>query len=313
MPHKALRYAVYAALTGLLLAAIFFLDRAPAQNAPESIAQSAACKEIEFPVSLIAKAAYAKDLTSGTVLFEKNAEAQLPLASLTKLATAYTAFDILSPNDAISITPEDLSPEGDAGLRVGEVWKAQDLLDYTLMVSANDGIHAIAEAAAAKKNEPFSAFIAGMNEKARSLGLNETYFSDDTGLDISSTTAGAFGSARDVAALLSNIVQTEPRLVEGTHYEKATFTSESGIVHHAENTSSVLEVVGGGIASKTGYTDLAGGNLAILFEPLPGRPVVAVILGSTREGRDTDMENLAVNIKRALKRVILCQDGSQSP
>jgi len=101
--------------------------------------------------------------------------------------------------------------------------------------------------------------------------------------------------------------------LEETREGSGTFTSESGYTHDAVNTSSVIGSLGGGIASKTGYTDLAGGNLAIVFEPIPGRSVAAVVLGSTREGRDSDMEALTEGVKTALKRMLVCGDGTQSP
>jgi D-alanyl-D-alanine carboxypeptidase len=69
----------------------------------------------------------------------------------------------------------------------------------------------------------------------------------------------------------------------------------------------------GAIAQKTGYTDLAGGNLSEVFEPTPGRPVAAVILGSTLADRNSDMEALAQGAGAALKRMLLCQNGIGSP
>lgn len=275
-----------------------------------NVAASVACANIEPTLSLGAEAAYVEDLKTGTPLYEKKPDAQLPLASLTKLATVVTASRILAPDDTVVITPEALAPEGDAGLRIGEKWSAQDLIDFTLIESANDGAHAIALAAAAKKGETLDSFVRSMNDEARDLGMNESFFTNDTGLDVSSTTASAYGSARDVAKLLSYVVRSNPRLVESTTEGGHSFVSKSGITHTAENTSGVISSLDGGIASKTGYTDLAGGNLAVEFEAMPGRPVVAVVLGSTRDGRDTDMQALVGTAKTALKRVIICHDGS---
>ncbi len=181
------------------------------------------------------------------------------------------------------------------------------------MTSANDGARAIALAATAKEGKDLAEFVQEMNGMAHTLGMVRTFFASDTGLDISSTTASAYGSAYDVAILMASVVKGNPRLLEGTNAEKKTFTSLSGYTHTAENTSNLIDSLGGVVALKTGYTDLAGGNLAIVFESIPGRPVAAVVLGSTRLDRDADMQTLVNGAKTALKRAIVCGNGSGSP
>jgi D-alanyl-D-alanine carboxypeptidase len=309
--HNPLRTILFSFIVFAFALMVVFSwpDLIPASS-DASVAASPACADISPSLALEARAAYAKDLISGRVLYQKNSDTQLPLASLTKLATIAAASDILSPDDTVTITAEDLSPEGDSGLAVGERWREEDLADYTLMVSANDGAHALAMAAAEKEGTDAEGFIREMNAKVKSLGMDESFFSTDTGLDISSTTASAYGSARDVATLISFLVENSPRVLEGTHAEMGFFRSLSGITHPASNTSGVIGSLEGGIASKTGYTDLAGGNLAIVFEPMPGRPVAAVVLGSSRDGRDTDMKILAAGAKTALRRMLLCANGS---
>ena len=228
--------------------------------------------------------------------------------------TVMTAMNVLSPSDTITISNEALAPEGDAGFVVGERWKASDLINYTLMVSANDGAHAIALAAGAKEGMTNAEFIQQMNDEAGKLGMNEKSVLHrryrarcllDDGRSI--------WPARDVATLITTFLRTHPDLIESTREESKTFISESGLTHDAENTSDVTGVLPGGFAQKTGYTDLAGGNLAVIFEPILGRPVAAVVLGSTMEGRNTDMQALAEGAKMALKRMLLCTDGPKPP
>jgi D-alanyl-D-alanine carboxypeptidase (penicillin-binding protein 5/6) len=308
-PYANLCYTAVVAIFALVVACSWPSNIPQASGA--SVAAAAVCANLTLDENVTAKAAYMADLTSGAVLYQKNPDAQLPLASLTKLVTMGTAATILSPDDMVTITREALAPEGDAGLQEGERWTAQGLIDFTLTVSANDGAHAIALAAAAKKGEPLDSFIADMNAEAKTLGAQESFFENDTGLDISSTTAGAYGSARDIAAILSSLIRNEPSLLSGSAFGERVFVSESGISHHGENTSGVIGSLPGAIASKTGYTDLAGGNLAIEFEPLPGRPVVAVVLGSTRDGRDRDIERLAGDAGSALKRAIVCKNSAE--
>lgn len=309
--------AVTIALSTVLFAfAIIVVSSWPRamSEAGPSVAASAACADIKSHISITGKAAFAEDLTSGAVLFEKNADAQLPLASLTKLTTLATASRILSPDDTVTFTAEAMRPEadvGDLGLREGEQWRAEDLMDYTLMVSANRGAHALALAAAGKKGESIDDFVRDMDATARSFGATETYFASDTGLDISSTTASAYGSPRDIAAILSGIVKDDPRLVSETTNASGTFVSESGLTHEAKNTSDVAATLPGAVAQKTGYTDLAGGNLAVEYEPIPGRPVVAVVLGSTEDGRDADMRALIDASSAALTRAIVCKTSAE--
>lgn len=270
------------------------------------------CAHLSPTLTLEAKSAYAIDVKTNTVLYEKNAHLQLPLASLTKVMTILTVSEILSPDDVVTITSDSLTPEGDVGLQQGERWTAQGLTDFTLIISANDGAHALALASEKKLGGDETLFVKRMNERADTLGMNETFFVDDTGLDISKSTAGAYGSAYDVTLLLKHIAKTNPRIIEGSTSGNRTFTSLDGRVHEAKNTSMVITNLPGAIGSKTGFTDLAGGNLAVVFEALPGRPVVAVVLGSSRDGRDSDMETLAQAVTSTLRRAIICKEGFPS-
>ncbi|MEK9177089.1 MAG: serine hydrolase [Patescibacteria group bacterium] len=259
----------------------------------------------ELPLS--GKAAYAEDIAMRKVLYAENANAQLPLASLTKVMTVVTASKRLPKDATAVVTKASLAPEGDAGLYENEKWNVQDLADFTLMTSANDGAHTLALSAAEAAGRDTGWFVSEMNAEAEAIGLTETYFLNDTGLDISSTTAGAYGSARDVAHLMRYVVENAPRVVEGSAYGSRIFVSASDKKHEAKNTTAVAAAIDGLVASKTGFTDLAGGNLVAVFEPLPGRPIVAAILGGERDERDRDMTLLANAAVKELKRRILCE------
>lgn len=295
-------------LSGLVFvfAGIVFVAWPQPLETSASALASPYCADTSLTVDMQAKAAYARDIVSGNDVYAFNESTQLPLASLTKLMTVYTAMQNLEPQDEVSITKEALTPEGN-GLSQGEVWTAQKLADYTLLSSVNDGAHALALASAAKNSEDHSAFIERMNQNARTIGLVQTYFANDTGLDISETLGASYGSAKDIALFLEYLYKSEPQLLEATTKQSTEFTALSGQTHDAKNTSSLIATLSGAIGSKTGFTDIAGGNLGILFEPIPGRPVAAVVLGSTREGRDEDMEALVVATKKWLTRTIACQ------
>ena len=245
-------------------------------------------------ISINARAAIVYDARQQRILFEKNANAQLPLASLTKLMLALVAFETL-PNDVnIVITPQALSAEGDSGLTVGEIWHLQDLIDATLIPSSNDGAQALA---LSMSDESTTRAVLMMNRRARELGLESMYFVNPTGLDESPTMAGAYASAKDVALLLAHLAQYEQAVLDGTSRDGMLLTSESGITHEAVNTNEALGQIPGMIGGKTGYTRLAGGNLAIAFDSSVGHPIIVVVLGSTESGRFYDVRAL-VNAAR---------------
>ena len=292
----------YTVVSIFALAVIAIGTYAHATVMPISVAGLQQCAELAMP-EVTAKSVYVYDVKTGKSLFTKNAEAQLPLASLTKLATAVVATAQLKSTDTITITEEALTPEGDSGLFAGENWKVQDLLDFTLMTSSNDGARALALAAADGQTKPF---IDAMNELASKIGARQTFFANETGLDISSTTAGAYGSARDVAHLLTYAYTQRGDTFFASTQAASAYTSLSGFTHDATHTADIAGNIPGELIVKTGFTDLAGGNLAVLAEVLPGRPVAVVVLGASRETRESDVITLLDAARSNVKRVTLC-------
>lgn len=241
-------------------------------------------------ITIEGKAAVVRDVLSGEVLYAKNANAQLPLASVTKTMLALVAAEQLSTDTPITITPESLAPEGDSGFVAGEIWRMRDLLDFTLLTSSNDGATALGIAIEQETGIEIGKF---MTNRANELGLEQTYFLNPTGLDENEEfLSGSYGSAHDIAILFSYIALQHPDLLEITTTPEKQFTNTQGTIFSAVNTNSVTGDIPGLSASKTGFTDLAGGNLAIAFEPEPGHPLVAVVLGSSLEGRFSDITQL---------------------
>jgi D-alanyl-D-alanine carboxypeptidase (penicillin-binding protein 5/6) len=252
-------------------------------------------------IDLQAKSIFVWDIKTHRKLYGRNEQEQLPLASVTKMMMALVATELLPPNTQITIAPIDLLKEGDSGLYAGEKWALSDLLKFTLVASSNDGASAIAGVAGASMiahattSNPFTnkkLFIEKMNAKAHDIGLDNTHFSNESGLDVDSLTGGAYGSARDMGMLFEYIFDKHPELFTATTYAKFDISSESNIVHHVANTNSGVEHIAGFIGSKTGYTDLAGGNLVVVVDIGIDHPVVIAVLGSTRDGRFTDVEKL---------------------
>lgn len=238
-------------------------------------------------LNIMAKSAYVYDVRDNKVLYEKNQDERVPLASLTKLMTALVARSE-EPNDkTIIITRKAVETEGDSGLRVGEEWSLKKLIDFSLISSSNDGMAAVAMAFGPEKN-----FVNLMNKKADEIGMKNTYYFNETGLDESTQKGGAYGTAKDTATLFAYILKNYPNLVSATSDAQMKISSLNDIVHTATNTDLIVEDIPGLIGSKTGYTDLAGGNLVVAFDPEIGRPIIVTVLGSTIEDRFSDVEKL---------------------
>jgi len=255
--------------------------------------------EREFPkIEIEAKSAYVLDIRTGEKLYEKNGEGKLPLASLTKIMSAIVASDIAPSYGMVNVTREALSTYGDSGLRSGEKWRLRDILDFFLITSSNDGIRAVAMAlGSADKtlttpSQAVRRFVDKMNEKTAELGLKETHFWNETGLDESEALAGAYGSAKDVAALIAYALRHYPDALEATRETETEIFSLDQTSHLARNTNSAASDIPGLLLSKTGFTNAAGGNLAFVFDPEIGRPIAVVVLGSSTQGRFGDAKKL---------------------
>lgn len=260
-------------------------------GALEAHADSQPKTEIAFSdPNILAKAAVVYDVKERRFIYQKNDTAQLPIASLTKLATAFVAANESPLDQTISVDPKALTEEGDSGLFANEKWNLGALINLTLVSSSNDGAAAIARALSTS-----TPFVDTMNKTVQALGLSQTYFLNPTGLDVSSTTSGGYSSAHDVSLLLYQILQKYPSLLEETNHNTISVTSGSGFVHTAKNTNQSVDEEPSIIASKTGLTDLAGGNLAVAFDAGPDRPMIAVVLGSTETGRFADIHALIQN------------------
>lgn len=279
----------------------------PIVEAKKEIEKHIADSKIFNDVNVLAKAVYIYDINDHKIIYQKNEQAQLPLASLTKLMTALTAIELAPKNAKVAIRKEFLVGEGDSGLKDGEVWDLKKLLDFSLIVSSNDGARSVASVIGANvlKTNDYSIgradFIKKMNEKAVNIGLKQTYFLNESGLDENESQAGAYGSAEDISKLLEYIMVHNPEILEATKLSVEDIASESKI-HNAQNTNTDIGKIPNLIASKTGYTNLAGGNLAIAFDASVGRPVIIVVLGSTQDGRFSDVMQLASTTMQYFKQ-----------
>lgn len=269
------------------------------QNEPKKIAgenETVVQGPVFGEVAIVGKSAYVYDALEDKVLYKKDESTQRPLASITKLMTALTALDLLPKDSDITIRSEFLREEGDSGLVVNESWKLGDLIDFSLVGSSNDGARSVASVIGAfeLKSEDYDLgrkeFIRSMNNKAQDLGFSQMYFVNESGLDIGNT-SGGYGSAVDVANLVKYILANKPEILEATTFEKIDVSSDEKN-HIAKNTNKNISDIPGLIASKTGFTAMAGGNLVVAFDAGLNHPIIVVVLGSTEDERFEDVKKL---------------------
>ena len=287
----------YVATIVLVIGGVLFFGNQSVDATPASILQPPARETTAFDtVTLEAYAAFVYDAAEDKILFEKNADEKLPLASLTKIMTALVATEQHKADTLVPISEQALKPEGDQGLLVGDHFELSALAALTLVSSSNDGAEALSELS--NRTD----FIGRMNSRARELGLSKTYFFNPTGLDVSERVSGGYGSAEDVAHLLLAAVSSAPQVFSYTTHESYGVYSNYLGNYDVENTNERAQELSGLIASKTGFTDLAGGNLAILFDAGLARPIAVVVLGSSIEGRFDDAYALAQATREELRK-----------
>lgn len=223
---------------------------------------------------LKSSAVVVQDQASGEVLFEKNSDAVLPIASITKLMTAMVVLDAqLSLQETLSIGQEDVDTlKGTRSrLKVGAQLSREDMLLLALMASENRA------ASALSRHYPggAAAFIEAMNRKAADIGLKDTHFSDPTGL-----TAANVSSARDLTRMVAAAAHYPLIRELSTTGERTVWVGGRPISFHNTNTLVRSPASGWEIAvSKTGYIREAGKCL-VMQAWLNNKPVVIVLLDS---------------------------------
>ncbi len=284
---RSMREAGFALLiASSILVSFLFIPTTPERTtaAPITIATSTV-PDAFAQVSIEANAAIVYDLATKETLYAKNADAQLPLASLTKLLTVYAALAELSPNTPIAIPSDVTHLDAPHAFNAGQIFSLSDLARLTLTASLNDGATAIAEATAARENHSQAEMLASA---ATALDLSQTYAVNGSGLDVNTMVSGGYGSARDLARLAGALVAEAPSIAAATTQRFAQAVSLGGTSFKVKNTDPMVAAMPRLLLSKTGYTDLAGGNLALVFDAGIGHPIAIIVLGSSEKARFTD-------------------------
>jgi len=219
------------------------------------------------------RAALVVDNHTGHILYAKNERTPRAIASLTKLMTAMVYLDC-NPDltQLVTITREDARNSAKSTLRRGETFVALDLLYAALMSSDNRAARALVRASGKSKDE----FIWLMNEKAKTLSLNDTRFDEVTGLSENN-----ISTAYDCALLLDAALSYD-LIREITTTQRYRYRSlNKKRLHRATNSNRLIfsrhKIAGG----KTGYILRSGWCLATRARDDQGHDITAIILGAS--------------------------------
>lgn len=229
-----------------------------------------------------AKVALSYDLTSGEIVFSKNSNERLPMASLTKIMTAFLALEEgIDKKYVVSRSAASIG-ENSMGLSEGEVLTLEELLYGLMLPSGNDAAEVIAEGSRYGRE----GFIKEMNQRAKQLEMYDTNFTNPTGLE---GDGNQYTTAIDLLKL-TKIAMENPdfRKVVGT-YEKVIPYSENHKEFHLFNDTNLLTSYPGVIGVKTGFTWEAGLCLVTYLEH-NDKKIIAVILNS--QNRRQEMKDL---------------------
>lgn len=203
------------------------------------------------PPDVHATSAILIDAVSGQVLYERNADAELPMASTTKVMTALLFCERVRDTDVITASKNACDThDSSIHLQCGEKVSGNDMLHAILMRSANDGCVAAAEHISGSE----SAFVDLMNERAISLGAMHTHFVNSHGLPASNH----YTTARDLA-IIARAAMQEPRIrdvVRTRYYVMKRSLNKQDV--HLRNHSHFLGYFPGADGVKTGWTHDAG-------------------------------------------------------
>lgn len=228
-------------------------------TAVSTVSQGEVSKE-EEELQLYAQAAVLLDADSGRVLYSKNGEEVLAMASTTKILTCILALERGNLQDEVTVSAYAASmPKVKLYLKEGEHYTLQDLLYSLMLESHNDSAVAIAEHIGGS----VEGFAVMMNEKAQEIGCESSFFLTPNGLDAALSDTGEFHSttAADLARIMAYCVnKSEKReeFLQITQTQDYAFSNAEGRSFSCHNHNALLTMMDGAISGKTGFTNKAG-------------------------------------------------------
>jgi len=221
------------------------------------------------------------DKNSKQIVYGKDIGKQLPNASTTKLMTALVAFKNYSLDTILNVPESCVGLNGsNVGIKAGEKFYVEDLIYGLLLRSGSDAACVISTNFPGGRDN----FIKEMNIKAGEMGLKDTQYKNEIGLDAE----GHYSSSRDLLSLTEQILKIEKfKIIMGTR--SYVMQSLEGENYAINNTNELLFSLPGTVGYKTGYTSNAGECLVYGYENL-GNKLIIVVMGS--KDRFADVKEL---------------------
>lgn len=237
-----------------------------------------------FPISIRAeellpnaKSGLLIEASTGEIIYEKNKDEKVPVASMTKMVAQIIILEniekgTLTWNEKIRVSSNAAGMGGSQiWLQPGEEMTVRDLMKGITMASANDATVALAERIAGTEE----AFVRQMNEKVKELGLKSTHFVNPTGLD----EENHYSSAYDMGLIAKELLKHEQILEFSKVYEDY-IRQDTPNKYWVVNTNKLVRFYEGADGLKTGFTDNAGYCMAVTAKR-DGMRLIAIVLGET--------------------------------
>ncbi len=229
------------------------------------------------------------DYESGTVVFDKNADEKLPVASMTKIMTLCVIFDEINCGE-LALDEKIVASEKAQGMGGSQVfiecggeYEVEELVKAIIVCSANDACVALAERIAGSE----SGFVTLMNKKAESLNMTNTHFANCTGLPC----VNGYSTARDMCLAMRELAKNE-KYFEYAKIWTEDFLHPKGRVTGMTNTNKLLRRNIGVDAGKTGYTSEAMHCMTATGKKGDMRLIACVIGASSSKERFDLVEKL---------------------
>jgi serine-type D-Ala-D-Ala carboxypeptidase (penicillin-binding protein 5/6) len=214
-----------------------------------------------------------------SILYAKNHTQRLPVASLTKIMTALTSLSLYQPNDMIQVTNANEAIGQKSDLKPGQLWYMQDLLYALMLSSGNDAAVTLAQ------HHPggYAAFVKEMNHQVKQLHLNDTNFTNVSGID----QENHYSTALDMAKLTLHAINSKPLFAKAVQTVRYTMISpDRSYERSLFNLNRLLDTVPGVLGVKTGTTPKAGECL-VTYVVQQDQPLIIVVLNSQDRYQDT--------------------------
>lgn len=228
----------------------------------------------EEPENLYARSAVLMDADTGRILYEKNGEEVLPMASTTKIMTLLVTLENADLEGTVTVSSYAASmPDVQLNIREGERYRLKDLCYSMMLESHNDAAAAIAEHVGGS----VEGFASMMNQKARDLGCYHTYFITPNGLDAEDEYGVHSTTAEDLARIMRFCMQNDTFL-SITREPSWNFTDLDGTRSFTvNNKNAFLNMMEGALTGKTGFTNDAGYCYVGALEREGKRLIVALL------------------------------------